>query len=130
MEDAYSWQLHSPAALEAPEAAAAPRLKWRGVSTARPGRSEAHVWISGRQVYLGSFVEPSHAAMAYDLASVHLRGETAVTNHPLDWYAAELEERDPVRGVVPGYWGRDGPSTDASMGRQTCLPDSSIPCMP
>jgi hypothetical protein len=44
---------------------------YRGVSfQGRTGRCEAHIWVRGTQVYLGSFFCAEAAAAAYDLAAV------------------------------------------------------------
>jgi hypothetical protein len=72
----------------APRAAGA---RARGVTHhARTGRYESHIWVEGRQVYLGGFYTEQQAAVAYDLAAVRFRREEAITNLGLEAYAAEL----------------------------------------
>lgn len=48
------------------------------------------------QVWLGAFDKKEHAAIAYDLAAIKLRGEDAKTNFSIDKYHKELKQRDEV----------------------------------
>lgn len=51
---------------------------YRGVSLHRCGtRYEAHVWKDNKQIYLGGSAVQSVAALAFDIASIHLRGACA-----------------------------------------------------
>lgn len=51
---------------------------YRGVSLHRCGtRYEAHVWKDNKQVYLGGSALQSVAGLAFDIASIHLRGASA-----------------------------------------------------
>ena len=62
---------------------------YRGVTRhKRTGRFEAHMWDAGKQIYLGGFDEEANAARAYDLMSLHCRGQAdAQLNFPLSTYA-------------------------------------------
>ena len=67
--------------------------KYRGVSwRSHTGRWEAR--ISGvedrRYTYLGTYDTAEEAARAYDRAVIALKGDKAVTNFPVDEYAAEV----------------------------------------
>ena len=63
--------------------------KYRGVTKhRRSGRWEAHIWLkkTGKQVYLGGYDLEEHAAEAYDLAAIKLKGEDAKLNFPPEKY--------------------------------------------
>jgi hypothetical protein len=70
----------------------------------RTNRFEAHLWQSGKQLYLGGYDSPALAALAFDLAAVRYRGARAETNFSATWYApwaAELARR-PAEALVAG----------------------------
>jgi hypothetical protein len=48
----------------------------------RTGRWKAGIKVKGKERYLGTFGEPSEAAIAYDKAASELFGEFAVLNFP------------------------------------------------
>jgi hypothetical protein len=52
----------------------------KGVSRRSDGRWRARIFISGREVYLGSFTSEKEAAAAYDRAALAEWGEFAFTN--------------------------------------------------
>jgi len=57
---------------------------YRGVSwDKRAGKWRAQIRVNMRQVRLGLFTDPREAALAYDAAALHHRGEGAVTNASL-----------------------------------------------
>ena len=79
---------------------------YRGVSQVRGGgRYEAHVWRDQKQIYLGGTMQPEVAALAFDLASIHLRGHGANTNLPLACFAAELSGESKVGQGMQGFVG-------------------------
>uniref|UniRef100_A0A7S2T791 AP2/ERF domain-containing protein n=1 Tax=Chloropicon primus TaxID=1764295 RepID=A0A7S2T791_9CHLO len=52
--------------------------KYRGVTRHRKsGRWESHIWIkeTGKQMYLGAYENEVHAAEAYDVAALKIKGE-------------------------------------------------------
>lgn len=53
---------------------------FKGVSPEKGGKWRANIRIEGRQVYLGTFVDPEKAARAYDAAAVAAYGRFARTN--------------------------------------------------
>lgn len=76
-----------------------PTSAFRGVTHhLRTGRWEAHIWMQGKQMYLGGFDSEREAALAYDLAAVKFRGPGAQLNFSMRNYAAELRLRDHVDG--------------------------------
>jgi hypothetical protein len=65
--------------------------KFRGVIR-RKNRWEAHVWVKGKQKYLGGYTEEADAARAYDLAVIKIRGiGGGETNFPLSEHIADLK---------------------------------------
>ena len=67
--------------------------QYRGVTKhRRSGRWEAHIWwkMTGKQVYLGGYEEEDHAAEAYDLAAIKIKGDKANTNFPPNKYDSYL----------------------------------------
>jgi hypothetical protein len=71
--------------------------EYRGVTHhCRTGRYEAHIWESGKQVYLGGFDREAQAAIAYDLCALKCRGTQATTNFHMANYARELEKLDSI----------------------------------
>lgn len=72
--------------------------KYRGVTQhRRTKRWEAHVWDSGRQVYLGGYDTEEKAARAYDIISLKARGDNAMTNFPVREYNDVLRETANMR---------------------------------
>jgi len=58
----------------------------------RKNRWEAHVWVKGKQKYLGGYTEEREAARAYDLAVVKIRGiGGGETNFPLSALVDDLK---------------------------------------
>lgn len=47
-------------------------------------------------MYLGGFDTEDQAALAYDLAAVKCRGQTAITNFPISEYKGELDNFESV----------------------------------
>ena len=79
--------------------------QYRGVTKhRRSGRWEAHIWFRSkkRQMYLGGYEKEEHAAEAYDLASIKIRGEKAPTNFPPERYLSfrRLVEELPLQQLV------------------------------
>jgi len=71
--------------------------EYRGVTHhCRTGRYEAHIWESGKQVYLGGFDREAQAAIAYDLCALKCRGTQATTNFHMANYRQELEKLDSI----------------------------------
>jgi len=63
--------------------------RYRGVTKhRRSGRWESHIWVAekGKQVYLGGYELEEHAASAYDVAGLKVKGARARTNFSLDKY--------------------------------------------
>ena len=56
---------------------------YKGVIKRRYGGYEAVIQWKGKKVYLGKFLDPVEAAIAYDVASLHHFGEFAKTNKQL-----------------------------------------------
>lgn len=52
-------------------------------------------------MYLGGFDTEDQAALAYDLAAVKCRGQTAITNFPISEYKGELDNFESVRIAQP-----------------------------
>lgn len=66
--------------------------QYRGVTFyRRTQRWEAHVWRSGKQVYLGGFRDEEAAARVYDKAVMKLRGSEADTNFDPAEYVEEMK---------------------------------------
>ena len=71
--------------------------EYRGVTHhCRTGRYEAHIWESGKQVYLGGFDREAQAAIAYDLCAIKCRGTAAHTNFDMRNYTQELQRLDSI----------------------------------
>lgn len=93
--------------------------QYRGVTKhKRSQRWEAHIWCraseggtrqgllakplkngrrrAGKQVYLGGFALEAHAAEAYDVAALKVKGTSATTNFPLSKYTDLLKFLDSV----------------------------------
>ena len=67
--------------------------RFRGVTQhRRTGRWEAHVWVEGKQVYLGGFDDEERAGRAYDLVAIRCRGSRAVINFDIEEYAGVIPE--------------------------------------
>ena len=67
--------------------------RFRGVTQhRRTGRWEAHVWVEGKQVYLGGFDDEERAGRAYDLVAIRVRGSRATTNFELEEYAGVIPD--------------------------------------
>lgn len=63
--------------------------RYRGVTKhRRSGRWESHIWVAakGKQIYLGGYELEEHAASAYDVARIKIKGLAAKTNFGLDKY--------------------------------------------
>lgn len=54
--------------------------KYKGVSKRSNGRFQAKIRLNGKLIYLGSFIDETEAAMAYDEAAIELFGEYARPN--------------------------------------------------
>ena len=79
--------------------------EFRGVTKhRRSGRWEAHIWFRNkkRQLYLGGYEKEEHAAEAYDLASIKIRGENAPTNFDPERYQSfrGLVEKLPLQQLI------------------------------
>lgn len=72
------------------------RRRRRRTHHCRTGRYEAHIWESGKQVYLGGFDSEEQAALAYDMCAVKCRGRGAQTNFDMRNYAQELANLDTI----------------------------------
>lgn len=71
--------------------------RYRGVTHhCRTGRWEAHIWESGKQVYLGGYDAEDEAALAYDMAALKCRGVQAELNFDLSNYTGDLHH---IQGV-------------------------------
>lgn len=55
-------------------------------------------------MYLGGFDTEDQAALAYDLAAVKCRGQTAITNFPISEYKGELDNFESVCYVDHACW--------------------------
>ena len=55
-------------------------------------RWEASLWLSGKQMYLGGFVDEEDAARAYDLAALACKGASVPTNFAASDYQSSLAE--------------------------------------
>lgn len=63
---------------------------YKGVSWHRKaGKWMAMIWDRNKQIYLGLYVDPVEAALAYDAAAIRLHGEFAYLN-----FGARLGERN------------------------------------
>jgi len=63
--------------------------KFRGVTLhKRSGRYESHIWVKdmGKQVYLGGYSQEEHAAEAYDIAALKVKGRKTKTNFHISKY--------------------------------------------
>lgn len=58
-------------------------------------RWEASLWLSGKQMYLGGYVNEEDAARAYDLAALACKGPSVPTNFAAFDYEGNLSE---IRG--------------------------------
>jgi len=57
---------------------------YRGIRWKKKDRQwESRITYKGKQVYLGQFNKPRHAAIVYDLWSDYLYGKDATTNFPI-----------------------------------------------
>jgi hypothetical protein len=68
--------------------------RYRGVTKhRRSGRWESHIWAAakGKQIYLGGYELEEHAASAYDVARLKIKGRTAKTNFDISNYTELLE---------------------------------------
>lgn len=63
----------------------------------RTRRWEAHLWVEGKQLYLGGYLTETEAALAYDLAALKLRGTCAQLNFELANYSRELVAYEQVQ---------------------------------
>jgi len=71
--------------------------RYRGVAIHRlTGRWEAHIWKSGKQIYLGSFASEEKAARIYDQAALKLKGTSAQLNFPIEEYSASIRRLEPM----------------------------------
>ena len=71
--------------------------KYRGVTKhRRSGRWESHIWLkeSGKQMYLGAYEHEEHAAEAYDVAALKIKGNAAKTNFDVSKYKQYMELLD------------------------------------
>lgn len=72
--------------------------QYRGVTKhRRSGRWEAHIWLktTGKQMYLGAYENEAHAAEAYDVAALKIKGEAkAKLNFAASKYAQYVELLD------------------------------------
>jgi len=71
--------------------------KYRGVTKhRRSGRWESHIWIkeTGKQMYLGAYEQEEHAAEAYDVAALKIKGDRAKLNFEKSKYGQYLELLD------------------------------------
>jgi len=63
--------------------------RYRGVTKhRRSGRWESHIWVAakGKQIYLGGYELEEHAASAYDVARLKIKGRAARTNFDMSKY--------------------------------------------
>lgn len=68
--------------------------KYRGVTLhKRSGRYESHIWVKdmGKQVYLGGYSQEEHAAEAYDIAALKVKGRKTKTNFHISKYKDLLD---------------------------------------
>jgi hypothetical protein len=71
--------------------------KYRGVTKhRRSGRWESHIWLkeTGRQMYLGAYENEDHAAEAYDVAALKIKGDAAKINFDRSKYKQYMELLD------------------------------------
>ena len=66
----------------------------------RTRRWEAHLWVEGKQLYLGGYLAECEAALAYDLAALKLRGTSAQLNFELANYSRELVAYEQVHACM------------------------------
>lgn len=71
-------------------------------------RWEASLWLAGKQMYLGGFVNEEDAARAYDLAALACKGSSVPTNFAASEYhssLAEISGCSRVRNLPAGFHG-------------------------
>ncbi len=70
-------------------------------------RWEASLWLSGKQMYLGGFVNEEDAARAYDLAALACKGRSVPTNFAPSDYNDNLSEISGSSRVPCSYHSHD-----------------------